>query len=292
MSQHDPLAEKIVSAIKHDLHSGATELARDALVLLARYADSLSTVSPIECKDSLVSLGEQLRHLRPSMAPMQNILSEWQMRLDALQANNTKNLSTQVQALCAQLINDINTRQDKLVGHAVKGLASAKTIMTISRSSTLCEVFKKLTQRPLGFIICESRPGCEGKKLAAELASADIRIEYIIDAAIGNHIKQADAVVVGADTILADGSVVNKCGTCLLALAAQFWNIPFYVIADTSKYSGLARDELTLEELPIIELAAPDSPSIYPRNIYFDVTDNELIGTYITEHGIQKRWPR
>jgi translation initiation factor eIF-2B subunit delta len=291
MSQNDPLAEQIICAIQHDLHSGATELARDALEHLACYADSLSAVSPTECKVSLGSLSEQLRHLRPSMAPLQNILVEWQVRLDELEASNRKKFIADVRALCTQLIDDIDARQNALVGHAVQGLADAKTIMTISRSSTVCEVFKSLKQRPLGFIICESRPACEGKILAAELASSDITVEYIIDAAIGNHIQQADAVVVGADTILADGSVVNKCGSSLLALAAQYFKRPLYVIADSSKCAEIFADDLSLEEMPATELAAPDSPWIYPHNFYFDVTDAALVDRYITEFGLERTWP-
>lgn len=291
MNQNEPTAEQIVFALKNDLHSGATELSRDALDNLARYANTLRALSLNECKVIMSSMSEQLKHVRPSMATLQFILSEFQTGLNKLQANNTERFIILVQALCAQLINDIFIRRDNLVSHAVKSLATAKTIMTISRSSTLCEVFKKLKQRPLGFIVCESRPGCEGKVLATELASADIHIEYIIDAAISNHIKQVDAVVVGADTILADGGVVNKCGTCLLALAAHYWGVPFYVIADTSKCAGFTRDDLILEEMPTTELAAPKSPWICPRNIYFDVTDAALIGNYITEQGMQKAWP-
>ena len=53
----------------------------------------------------------------------------------------------------------------------------------------------------------------ESKILAAELASADIREEYIIDAAIGNHIQQTNAVVVVADTIHADDLVLEEMPT-------------------------------------------------------------------------------
>jgi translation initiation factor eIF-2B subunit delta len=291
MSQHQQLAEKIVSTIQHDLHSGATELSRDALVYLSRYADSMHAVPVNQCKISLRSLGEDLRCLRPSMAPLQNILGEWQVRLEGIQSNTTTNLIADVQALCVQLIDDINARQNKLVGHAINCLSQASIIMTISRSSTVFEVFKNLTQRPLGFIICESRPACEGKTLAAALASSDVSVEYIVDAAMGNHIQQAGAVVVGADTILGDGSVVNKCGTSLLALAARYYNRPLYVVADSSKCVGFCTDKLTQEEMPFTELAAPESPWVYPHNFYFDVTDAVLVDTYITEFGWQSTWP-
>lgn len=291
MSQHQQLAEKIVFAIEHDLQSGATELSRKALVYLSHYAYSIRTLPANQCKISLLSLGEHLRYLRPSMAPLQNVLGEWQVRLDEFQTKTTTNLITDVHTLCAKLIDDINARQHNLVGHGVRCLSQASSIMTISRSSTVFEVFKNLTQRPLGFIICESRPACEGKTLAAELASSDVSVEYIVDAAMGNHIQQVDAVIVGADTILADGSVVNKCGTSLLALAARYYKRPLYVIADSNKCVDFYADDLTLEEMPATELAAPKSPWVYPHNFYFDVTDAALVDTYITEFGMQTTWP-
>jgi len=82
MSQHQQLAEKIVFAIEHDLQSWATELSQEALVYLSHYADSIHTLPANQCKISLRSLGEHLRCLRPSMAPLQNVLREWQVSLD------------------------------------------------------------------------------------------------------------------------------------------------------------------------------------------------------------------
>lgn len=291
MNQHQQLADKMVFAIQQNLHAGATELSQDVLMDLSHYAASMRALSPVQCKINLRTLAEQLRYLRPSMAPLHNILGNWQAKLERLQAVDTTKLISDVQALCTRFIDDIKSRQHNLVGHGVSYLSQANNIMTISRSSAVFEVFKSLPQRPLNFIICESRPGCEGKILASELASADVSVEYIIDAAIGNHIQQADGVLVGADSILADGSVVNKCGTSLLALAAGYFKRPLYVIADSSKCVDFCADELTLEEMPTKELAAPESPWVYPHNFYFDVTDATLVTAYITEFGIEPTWP-
>ena len=291
MSQHQQLAEKIVTDIHQNLHSGATELSRDALVHLSHYADSMCALSPIQCKMNLRILGENLRYLRPSMAPLQNILGEWLAKLEELPTKNTAHLTSDVKALCERIIGEIRSRQLNLVGHAIHCLSKANIIMTLSRSSAVLEVFKNLPQSPLGFIVCESRPACEGKTLATELASSDVSVEYIVDATIGNHIQQADAVVVGADAILADGKVVNKCGTSLLALAAKYFKRPLYVIADSSKCFTFNADDLTLEEMPAAELSAPESPWVYPHNFYFDLTDAALVTAYITEFGIEQNWP-
>jgi translation initiation factor eIF-2B subunit delta len=104
--------------------------------------------------------------------------------------------------------------------------------------------------------------------------------------------QQADAVVVGADAILDDGSVVNKCGTSLLAIAAQYFKVPFYVLADSSKHTKISSADFILEELPAKELGATKSPFIHPHNIYFDITPASLVMAYINEFGVQRSWPR
>jgi translation initiation factor 2B subunit (eIF-2B alpha/beta/delta family) len=143
----------------------------------------------------------------------------------------------------------------------------------------------------LCFIVCESRPGYEGRTLAADLGSAEIFVDYIVDAPSGLYMPQADAVVVGADAILADGSVVNKCATSLLALAAQHFMVPFYVVAGSSKFTQTSCDEFILEQMPVAELKAPNSPFIHPHNVYLDISPAAAVTAYITEYGIEKQWP-
>ncbi len=47
--------------------------------------------------------------------------------------------------------------------------------------------------------------------------------------------KKVQACVVGADSVLNDGSVVNKTGTFAISLACQEAKIPLYVLCDTLK---------------------------------------------------------
>lgn len=103
----------------------------------------------------------------------------------------------------------------------------------------------------------------------------------------------ADACVVGADRVCADGSTANKIGTYQLALVAKAHNVPFYVALpfttlDISLASGSA---IEIEERPAAELV---DTSRAPKNMpcwnpAFDVTPPELITGIITEKGVIKR---
>ena len=83
----------------------------------------------------------------------------------------------------------------------------------------------------------ETRPLLQGARLTAfELVQLGIDHWIVVDGAGPSIIARglADAVVVGADRIAANGDVANKIGTYPLALAAARAGIPFVVAAPES----------------------------------------------------------
>ena len=83
----------------------------------------------------------------------------------------------------------------------------------------------------------ETRPLLQGSRLTAfELVDLGIEHRIVVDGAGPSVIARglADAVVVGADRIAANGDVANKIGTYPLALAAARAGIPFVVAAPES----------------------------------------------------------
>jgi ribose 1,5-bisphosphate isomerase len=106
--------------------------------------------------------------------------------------------------------------------------------------------------------------------------------------------EKVDAVFVGADTILADGELINKIGTSQIALAAKEFGVPFYVCAETYKFSPDSLfnpdHEVIIEERDPAEVV-PDQNSFKGVNIanpVFDRTPPEYITEYITEIGAFK----
>ncbi len=66
-------------------------------------------------------------------------------------------------------------------------------------------------------------------------------------------VKECDAVVIGADTVTQDGSIVNKVGSLVVALAAKRYNTPLVVLVDKSKGEGSHR---------IVEFEASDPEEV------------------------------
>jgi translation initiation factor 2B subunit (eIF-2B alpha/beta/delta family) len=110
----------------------------------------------------------------------------------------------------------------------------------------------------------------------------------ITDAQADIFLPQCHAVVVGADTVLANGDIFNKAGTALLAWAARGHRIPFHVLCETLKISphNWTGDLAQLEEKEPVEVLEQPIPGVTVRNFYFDRTPAKLVTNLITEQGI------
>ncbi|MFZ9519929.1 MAG: S-methyl-5-thioribose-1-phosphate isomerase [Silvanigrellaceae bacterium] len=142
----------------------------------------------------------------------------------------------------------------------------------------------------------ETRPYNQGARLTAfELVFEQIPSTLITDSMASFLMKQEniDAVVVGADRVVANGDTANKIGTYQLAIAAKHHGVPFYVAApltsiDVSKATG---GDIHIEQRPANELThifgqrlAAEGIGVW--NPSFDVTPAELISGIVTELGV------
>ena len=147
-------------------------------------------------------------------------------------------------------------------------------------------------------IVDETRPLLQGARLTCwELGQLGIEHRLACDGAAPFLISQhlADAVVVGADRVAANGDVANKIGTYSLALAARAAGIPFLVAApestlDASTPSGAAIPiELRADE-EVTGQAAPAGTRAL--NFAFDITPAELVSAVVTEERVILRLSR
>ena len=156
-------------------------------------------------------------------------------------------------------------------------LSKLKTVLTISHSRTLINVFNhwKKSFPKLKIIICESRPLNEGILMAKELSELKIRTEIITEAMSAKIIDEVDAVILGADQILNNGNIVNKTGSRMLAILAKHHKLPVYVIASPYK---IVKKKIIQHEKPADKsLLSKKSKWIKFRNDNFEGIEKELI---------------
>lgn len=144
----------------------------------------------------------------------------------------------------------------------------------------------------------ETRPRQQGARITTfELVEDGIPVTLITDGMCSYFMKKGmiDLVVVGADRIAANGDTANKIGTCTVAIAAKYYNVPFYIAApkSTIDMSIKSGDEIPIElrseeEVTVINGKRICAEGVKVINPSFDVTPNELIKGIITEEGIFK----
>lgn len=138
-------------------------------------------------------------------------------------------------------------------------------------------------------IATESRPRFQGITTVRMLDKLGIDTELIVDSAARSVMNEVDLVVVGADVITANGTLVNKIGTAQIALAAREARTSFMVAAETYKFSPktILGELVTIEERDPQEVLPGISQfkHVKVRNPAFDVTPHQYIDLICTEVG-------
>ena len=142
----------------------------------------------------------------------------------------------------------------------------------------------------------ETRPCLQGARLTVwELQEENIPVTLITDSMAGLVMQKrmAQAVIVGADRVAANGDTANKIGTYSLAVLARHHHLPFYVAAplstidpDTADGAGIPIEERDRSEVTHFRGQATARPETDVYNPAFDVTPAALITAIITEEKV------
>lgn len=278
--------EASIQAIRDDREHGASWLARAAAGVLLRLTEPRDDVAD-DIWDAVVRMAAQeLVEARPSMAAVANTAARiWDAGRSAATPTEAR---TQLRDMAERLATQDEQTQLALRTYAEKMLLG--NVYTMSRSGAVEDVLRDLGQRRIigRVIIGASVPGGEGVTMGRALAQSGLDVTLVADTACGLFIGEASCVVLGADSLRADGSLVNKVGSYPLALVAREAGKPVYALCETLKIS--APDfPLIIEEKDPAELLPDPVAGFRARNPYFDVTPAQLISGYMTEQGVLDR---
>ncbi|AEH38024.1 NUDIX domain-containing protein [Halopiger xanaduensis] len=278
-----------VRSIAADDEHGAASLSIRALEVLRDRAGLLVSeradfgADPEGERDELEELAERLLEARPSMAVLRNRVNRVMAEAAGADADSDDGDAPVVLEAALDGIDRALAADDEAAATAAESIDGA--VLTLSRSGTVHEALRN--GEPLRVFVAESRPAREGVAVAEELA-ADGALECPVavhtDAAAAHVLshEDVDRVVIGADTILPDGALVNKTGTRAVAIAAAREDVPATVVAATDKVS--TREEVNLE--------SGDRAAVYDGeaavdvlNPTFDVTPADCVTEIATERG-------
>ncbi len=211
---------------------------------------------------------------------------------------------------CVEQAKTIGDYGNELIedGFRILTHCNAGWLALVDYGSALAPIYKAAESGKNIFVYAdETRPRSQGARLTAwELEQEGIPHAIIPDNAAAHYMakNEIDMVIVGADRIAANGDTANKIGTLEKAIAAKYYNIPFYVAAPlstidlkTSTGKSIPIEERSSDEvnkmtgidknkkLTEIHISNPGSGALNPA---FDVTPASLITGIITEKGIIK----
>ena len=173
----------------------------------------------------------------------------------------------------------------------MKILSGAQSFMTISYSTTILDAFKQLAAKSVEkrIYVLESRPKREGIVFAKRLAELGFRVRLITDAAAGYYANDTDMIVIGADTILPDGSILNKIGSFQLALIAKYYQKPFVVAASSNKFTISAPKNLKdlIKDKPSGEIFESELEKLTVKNIYFELIPRDLVTIFVSDEEVE-----
>ena len=233
---------------------------------------------------------------RPTAVSLPNAVAYVMIRLeDAYQKGAGVEELRETVVEAAEEFIDYSTRAvERIASYGSKLLSSGAKVLTHCNSSAAISVIIEAHRqgKMIEAYATETRPRYQGYITARKLAEAGVPVTLIPDTAVRTVMEDIDLVVVGADAVSANGSLVNKIGTSQIALAAEEAGKPFYVAAESYKFSPatLLGDEVVIEERPAGEVVPAETLASWSRvrvaNPSFDITPAEYITGIITEQGI------
>jgi ribose 1,5-bisphosphate isomerase len=227
----------------------------------------------------LREVGRAVAAAQPRMAAVGNAAGAVLLAAEAAAGDNVAAARRAAVAQARRIVAGWEGAVRRIARHA-QTVVPKGPILTHSHSDTVSAVLERLAKRGgTSIIATESNPLGEGRTTARLLADRGLPVQLIADAQAGAFVNQVTAVLVGADSVFADGAVVNKVRTLALALLARLGRVPFFVASESLKVAP-DRWEETGETLSLD--ASPGDPPA----IYFDVTPPRLITALITEEGV------
>ena len=233
-----------IKQIKFDHLNGASQIARDALKVLKIFVNTSKATSYIKFKEDFKKIGTYLLNARPNMAPVQNLVAQVVYEVYSREEINLLSLKNYTISLLNTIIKQSEISMQETAKQATVIIPDSGCLATCSYSSTVCESLKKAKKQGKHFkvVVAESKVGTisYGGLLAHSLEQLDISVKVFSDNQILKYVKDVECVLVGADSLLCDGSIINGFPTGELAVAAKQSKLPFFSVCETTKVNILS----------------------------------------------------
>lgn len=276
-----------MSAFTDDRRSGSGQVALAFLDAIERWATEDRSATTPELCHALLAWLRAAQTVQPTMALVHQFaaralaVAESGLSRGDSPADVRGEIASSVHAERRDL-EDAHTGTARVAAQLVTG--DSPWIATLSQSTLVRRALLELkrTGRTPRVLVAESRPGLEGRDMAASLAAEGIESWLVADAALPMLLQQAQAVWIGADAVTELG-VLNKIGSYVTALAAREHSVPCWALATRRRFLPAGTKSLSIAEQAPGELwnAAPEG--VKPRNVLFELVPLTLLRGVVVE---------
>ncbi len=289
-------ALKIAEDIRDMRIRGAGQIARSAVEALEITARESKARDIKEFLEEMTNASQTLLRTRPTAVSLPNGIRYVMHRVStgAESSKSVDEIRNVTMAAAKTFIENTRTAVERIGEIGARRIRDGDVLLTHCNSNAAISVMKNAWANGKKFevYVTETRPRFQGHITAAELHKTGIPVTMILDDAVRYFMQEIDKVIVGADAITANGALVNKIGTSMVALAAHEAKVKVYAAAETYKFSPetMIGDLVRIEERDPNEIISQNELDkiglIKVRNPAFDVTPPEFIDLIITEWGI------
>lgn len=290
MGEIAPSVEETAADIDTMEIRGAATIARAAATALRDQAEASDAASPAEFRGELKTAARHLNETRPTAVSLPNALRYVLRGMDGASVEELRRTTVE---RAEAFRSDLTQAQDRLGLVGANRLRDGDTVLTHCHSTdALACVEAALGQgKAISAIVKETRPRNQGLITAKQLRQWGVPVTLIVDNAASRYLSDVDQVLFGADSIAADGAVINKIGTRGLSIVAREHNVNVMVAAQSIKLdpmtlAGHTVDIEMRDESEVIDRAdRAEVGDVAVENPAFDVTPARYVDAIVTEHG-------
>lgn len=270
---------------------------------IARAAANVLKIAALEYRDGkdldkykayMQQIADLLKSTRPTAVSLPNAVNFVMKVLKEGQFSSVEEAKLAVIERAEYFISYSKKATQKIGEIGSKLITDGDKILTHCNSSAALSVIIEAWKRgkDIEVFATETRPKFQGHITISKLVKAGLEVTLVPDSSTRYLMKKLDKVVVGADTVTANGAVINKIGTSQIALAAKEHSVNFFVAAESFKFSPhtVIGELVKIEERSPLEVVSEEylsrNPKIKVFNPAFDVTPPTYIDAIITEIGV------
>ena len=275
---------------------GATAVARTVITALKAYGLRIRTNNLKIWNNKFKKAADYLLSARPTEPMAQNGVKFIFFQIAKVKPKNVAQAKNYLKKSANDFLIMMKDAADLIIEHGRKLIkASDDDILTHCHSWLVEQILIRAKKNKKRFKVynTETRPLFQGRITSKKLLQAKIPTTMVADSSAGFLISHysgkdlmMDKIILGADAVLPDGSVINKIGSFSIGSIANQEKVPLYIATTLLKF--YSKSWIKIERRPPKELWTNAPKNLKIINFAFDIVPAKYIKGIICEAGIIK----